>query len=98
MAKRRKQTPQQIKIDGFRFPYQLLQDIRTLKDEGAKIHSSMYATLLIILKQIYLEGSSKGYVQELNLSKWAKQLGLLILVSIMEEFNWKNWAFYMRNK
>lgn len=76
MAKWRKQSKRQlVKMDGFRFPHLLLEDLRTFQEESKKqVPASAYAVLLAVLKQIHIEKNSQGKVQEFNLSFWSKKL------------------------
>ncbi|GLY11948.1 hypothetical protein [Bacillus badius] len=76
MAKFRKQNKRQlVKMDGFRFPHQLLEELRTFqKDKNKQVPASAYAVLLSILKQIHIEKNSQGKVQEFNLAFWSKKL------------------------
>lgn len=76
MAKFRKQSKRQVvKMDGFRFPHQLLEDLRVFqKEQKRQVPASAYAVLLSVLKQIHLEKNSQGKVQEFNLAFWSKKL------------------------
>lgn len=77
MAKKRKLTQQLVKIDGFRFPHQLLEDFRSFQaDTGIQVPASAYAVLLSVLKQIDIEKNGKGQVQEFNLAAWGRQLDI----------------------
>lgn len=76
MARKSKKR-QLIKMDGFRFPHQLLEDLRSFQDlNGIQIPASAYAVLLSVLKQIDIEKNSKGKVQEFNLAAWARKLDI----------------------
>lgn len=74
--KRIKQKKQQaIKIDGFRFPHQLLEELRQFQDQQhIQVPASSYAVLLTVLQQIYVERNSQGKVLEYNLAHWARKL------------------------
>ena len=77
MAKKRKLTQQLVKIDGFRFPHQLLEDFRSFQaDTGIQVPASAYAVLLSVLKQIDIEKNGKGQVREFNLAAWGRQLDI----------------------
>lgn len=72
---RKKNKRQLVKIDGFRFPHQLLEDLRTFqKEKSTQVPASAYAVLLSVLKQIHIENNSQGKIQEFNLSFWSKKL------------------------
>ncbi|HZG74002.1 MAG TPA: hypothetical protein VEY51_20910 [Chondromyces sp.] len=76
MAKRKGIKQQQtVKMDGFRFPHQLLEDLRRFQDEtGIQVPASSYAVLLAVLKQIHMEKSAQGKIQEFNLAAWGRKL------------------------
>ncbi|WP_338754907.1 hypothetical protein [Bacillus sp. FJAT-52991] len=72
---RKKTKRQMVKIDGFRFPHQLLEDLRAFqKEKSMQVPASAYAVLLSVLNQIHIEKNSQGKVQEFNLSFWSKKL------------------------
>lgn len=71
-SKRKKK--QNVKIHGFRFPQQLLEDIREFqKETGIKFPASAYAALFAILKQIHHEHSATGELQEFVLASYSKE-------------------------
>lgn len=78
MAKKKWQKQQQtVKMDGFRFPHQLLEDLRSFQTEmNIQVPASSYAVLLAVLKQIHVEKNAQGKMQEFNLAEWSRKLGV----------------------
>ncbi|MGY3718400.1 hypothetical protein ACWE42_23055 [Sutcliffiella cohnii] len=75
--KKRKKKVQDIKIYGFPFPQELLEDLRAYKAKhNISIPASAYAALICVLKQIHREKTAGGELQEFNLSKYSKELGI----------------------
>ncbi|GAA3322584.1 hypothetical protein GCM10020331_043040 [Ectobacillus funiculus] len=61
----RKRTKQKsskpLKMDGFRFPHQLLEELRQFQDQQhIQVPASSYAVLLTVLQQIHVERNSQG--------------------------------------
>lgn len=68
---------QDVKIYGFPFPQQLLEDIRNYQiKHDVTFPASAYAALICVLKQIHEEGTQLGEVQDFNLAKYSKKLDI----------------------
>jgi hypothetical protein len=77
MKKSKRKKPQEIKIYGFPFPQQLLDDLRHFQNEqNLTIPASAYAALICILKQIHREKTALGELQDFKLSSYSKELNI----------------------
>ncbi len=73
----KKKKPQNIKIYGFPFPQQLLEDLRSYQSKNnISFPASAYATLICVLKQIHREKTTLGELQDLKLSAYSKELNI----------------------